>query len=164
MSSSILRTSLGALIAAVCLLGASGARAEITEIIFCNKSGHDVFVAIAYPQNGGSFISRGWMSLSDGQCVPFDTALHVKTFSFRGESVRYRDTDGHNKRIFWGEGEKFAIREDSNFQYYDAQKRVLKSTLVEFTQGPSATGGDVSSTVTFTPDGSHTATTIPGAH
>jgi hypothetical protein len=164
MLSSILRIGFGGLIAAVCLLGASGARAEITEIIFCNKFGHDVWIAIAYPQTGGSFISRGWMSLSDGQCVPFDTALRVTTFYFRGESVRYRDTDGRNKRFFWGKGEKFAIWEDSNFQYYDAQKRVLKSTLAEFTQGPVASGGDVSSTVTFTPDGSQTTTTIPGTH
>ena len=97
MASFTLRVGFGALIAAAGVLGASRARAEIT---FCNKFGHVVNVAIAYPQTDGSFLSRGWMSLSDGACAPFDTAIHVKTFYFRGESVSYRDKDGRMTRDF----------------------------------------------------------------
>ncbi|NVN88274.1 MAG: DUF1036 domain-containing protein [Rhodopseudomonas sp.] len=149
MSSSILRISIGALTAAVCLLGASGAGAEI---IFCNSFGHVVNVAIAYPQSDGSFISRGWLSLSDGACAPFDTAIHVKTFYFRGESVQYRGTDGHMKRVYWGKGDKFAMWEKDNYQYYNARQRVYNSTLMEFTQGPISGGDDVSAKVIFTPD------------
>ncbi len=146
-----------ALIATACLLGASAARAEI---VFCNKFGHEVYVAIAYPQRDGSYISRGWMSLSNDTCAPFDTALRLSTFYFRGESVPYRGARGRRLRFFWGKGEKFAIWERDNFQYYNARKRVLKSTLVEFTQGPKITGNidNVSLTVSFTPNGSVVST------
>ena len=41
-------------------------------------------------------------------CAPFDTALHVKTFFFRGETERYRDTNGRYMRYFWGKGRPFA--------------------------------------------------------
>jgi hypothetical protein len=46
--------------------------------------------------------------------------------------------------------------ENDNYQYYDAEQRVLKSTLQEFTQGPEAENGDVSATVTFKEGGSVT--------
>ncbi|HLH10335.1 MAG TPA: DUF1036 domain-containing protein [Methylovirgula sp.] len=150
--SSISKAGFAALIFAVdfFFFAASGAKADIT---FCNKFGRLVYVAIAYPQSDGSFISRGWMSLSDGNCAQFDTAIHVKTFYFRGESEWYRE-GGHRSREIWGKGDKFAIWENDNFQYYDAQQQVLNSTLVEFTHGPEAENGDVSTTVTFTDHGS----------
>jgi len=124
------------------------------DIVFCNKFDHLVYVAIAYQQSGGLFLSRGWMSLPVGDCAFFDTAIHVKTFYFRGESEPYRDARGSRVRFFWGKGQKFAIWENDNFQYYDAQKQVLKSSLAEFTQGPEAENGDVSATVTPTEGGS----------
>lgn len=137
-------------IAAACVLGTSAARAEIT---FCNKFGRLVYVAIAYPQDNGTFLSRGWMSLNDGDCDIFDTAIHVKTFYFHAESSWVR-LGRRRERETWGKGKKFAIWDNSNFQYYNAQNRVLRSTLVEFTQGPIADNGDVSATVTFTTQGS----------
>jgi hypothetical protein len=144
----IARARLGALI--FCLFAVSSAKADIT---FCNKFGRLVYVAIAYPQNDGSFISRGWMSLADGDCAQFDTAIHVKTFYFHGESAWYRD-GRHRTREVWGKGQEFAIWDNSNFQYYNAQEKVMNSTLVEFTQGPEAENSDVSATVTFTDHGS----------
>ena len=137
-------------VAAACVFATSDARAEIT---FCNNFGRLIYVAIAYPQSGGSFLSRGWMSLDNGNCSVFDTALRVKTLYFRAESTWVRH-GRRRTRETWGKGRKFAIWENSNFQYYDAQNRVLKSTLVEFTQGPVVNHGDVSATVTFTPNGS----------
>lgn len=80
------------------------ARPLRADIIFCNNFVSVVNVAIAYPQDDGTFISRGWLSLSAGNCVPFDTTLHVKVFYFRGESARYRDESGRFSRYFWGKG------------------------------------------------------------
>jgi|SRR5579862_2764799 len=147
------RVPTAALLAAVSTLATTTARADI---VFCNQFAHVVNVAIAYPQTDGSFISRGWLSLSPGNCAPFDTALHVKTFFFRGETERYRDTNGRYMRYFWGKGRPFAMWENDNYQYYDAEHRVLKSTLMEFTAGPEADNGDVSATVTFQEGGSIT--------
>jgi hypothetical protein len=144
------RTQIAALFAAVSILAATTSRAEI---VFCNQFGHQVNVAIAYPQTDGSFISRGWLSLSPGYCAPFDTALHVGTFFFRAETERYRE-GGRYMRYFWGKGRLFAMWENDNYQYYDAEHRVLKSTLTEFTPGPVAENGDVSATVTFKEGGS----------
>jgi hypothetical protein len=145
------RTALAVLIAAASVLPIAPARADI---VFCNEFGHVVNVAIAYPQADGTFISRGWLSLSPGDCAPFDTALRVKTFYFRGESERYRDANGKNSRYFWGKGRSFAMWERDNFQYYNAEERVLNSTLQEFTAGPEAESGDVSAKVTFSEGGS----------
>ncbi len=150
----IMRLSLtAALVAAGSILSTTASHADI---VFCNQFDHLVYVAIAYPQSGGSFISRGWMSLSPGDCSPFDTAIRVKTFYFRGESEPYRDGSGHKKKYSWGKGKPFAIWEKDNFQYYDAEHRVLKSTLEEFTQGPESDSGDVSAKVTFKEGGSTT--------
>ncbi len=140
-----------ALVAAVSMVSTTASRADI---VFCNQFDHLVYVAIAYPQTGGSFLSRGWMSLSPGDCSAFDTALRVKTFYFRGESENYRDKSGHQSKYSWGKGKQFAVWENDNFQYYNAERRVMKSTLEEFTQGPESDSGDVSAKVTFKEGGS----------
>jgi uncharacterized membrane protein len=57
---------------------------------FCNEFPHLVYVAIAYEQSGGSFISRGWLSLDTGDCSVFDLAIRVRPFYYRGESVPCR--------------------------------------------------------------------------
>src|SRR5947209_10294039 len=66
----------------------SSARADI---VFCNEFPHPVFVAIAYPQGDGSWMSRGWLELATGECNTFDSALEVKTFYFRGMTDSYRN-------------------------------------------------------------------------
>jgi hypothetical protein len=142
-----------ALVAAFSILGAASCSADV---IFCNQFGQVVNVAMVYPQTDGSFISRGWLSLSPGNCASFDTALHVRTFFFRGETPRYRDAGGRYIRTFWGKGRLFATWENDNYQYYDAARRVLKSTLEEFIPGPEAENGDVAATVTFMNDGAIT--------
>ncbi len=150
MSTSIVRTGF---IAAACVLCTTAAKAEIT---FCNEYGRLIYVAIAYPQSNGTFISRGWMSLNQGDCNVFDSAIHVRTFYFHAESTWVRNGRRRTREV-WGKGKNFAIWEDSNFQYYNAQNRIRRSTPVEFTQGPIADNGDVSATVTFTTDGSTVA-------
>lgn len=157
MSFSLVKAGFLAIVAAACL-GTQTAKADIT---FCNKSGQNlIYISIAYPQRDGSYLSRGWMSLNNGECAIFDTAIHVPTFFFRAESEWVR---GHGRRTreVWGKGQKFAVWDNDNYQYYNAQERVLKSTLEEFTQGPTADNGDVSATVTFTENGSET--TVNGA-
>ena len=79
-----------------CLLAGPSARADIT---FCNEFPQLVYVAMAYPQNGGSWISRGWISHKTGECSLFDPALRVKTFYYRGESAAYRGASGKRGRI-----------------------------------------------------------------
>jgi uncharacterized membrane protein len=134
-----------------CLVAVSSAKAEI---IFCNEFPHLVYVAMAYPQDEGSWISRGWLALKTGECSLFDTALRVKTFYFRGESERYRDASRRRTKMNWGAGRSFAIWEASNFNYWNAQTKVLNSSLADFTQGPVTTGDAVSAKVTFTDNGS----------
>ena len=139
------------------LLAAPSAKADIE---FCNKFPHVVYVAIAYPQNGGSWLSRGWMSLNIGECSVFDSALRVKTFYYRAESAAYRSESGRRIKTSWGAGRKFAIDEDSNFNYWNAAERVLKSSLAEFTHGPETTGDAVSAKVTFDAEGKGSSISI----
>jgi hypothetical protein len=130
---------------------ATSARAEI---IFCNDFPHTVFIAIAYPQDTGIWISRGWFEVASGQCGPFDTALRTRSFYYRAESEPYR-SGGKQVKMSWGDksDRSFAIWEDANFQYYDAEHRVLKSTLVGFAKGLD--GSDERTvTVTFGENGS----------
>jgi len=108
----------------------------------------EVWVAIAYQQKNGSWLSRGWLSVETGNCYAFDTAIRVKTFYFRGESRSY-----HHKTYSWGNGKDFAVWERDNFQYYDADQRVLNSTLKSFTKAPDAAGDEISATITFPEDG-----------
>jgi uncharacterized membrane protein len=138
------------------LCAASGARAEI---VFCNKFVHVVYAAIAYPQDDDSWISRGWVALDPGECSSFDTALHVKTFYYRGESEPFRD-GGRRVKVNWGAGRKFAIWEKDNFNYWNAQNKVLNSSLADFTKGAEASADNVAATVTFEADGLHSSVTV----
>jgi hypothetical protein len=146
----IVRTGLAAL---TCLLGFSSIGAK-ADIVFCNKSNFKlIYVAIAYPQSDGTFLSRGWMSVSEGECDSFDTALQVKSLWFRGESQWVRQGRRRSREI-WGKGRAFAIWENDNFQYYNAQERVLKSTLENFSLAGEVADGALDVTVTFTDTGS----------
>jgi len=140
------------------LAAASSARADI---VFCNNFPHTVFVAIAYPQTNGTWLSRGWLEVATGQCGVFDTAIRVKTFYFRAMTDPVPTGGGKSTTYIWGKGANFAVWEKDNFQYYDAEKRVLNSTLEEFSKGPDAEGDSVSCTVTIPADGSGTVITTP---
>jgi len=133
-----------------CLLAGPSAKADIK---FCSLFPHVVYVAMAYPQNEGSWISRGWISLKTNECSLFDPALRVKTFYYRGESAAYRNASGTRVKASWGGSRTFAIREAGNFNYWDAQQKVLDSSLAGFTQGPETAGDAVSATVTFDAEG-----------
>jgi Protein of unknown function (DUF1036) len=136
---------------AVLLLQVTSAWAEIN---FCNQFTQKIYVAIAYPQDGGSWLSRGWLEIAPKECNVFDSALRVTTFYFRAESVPYRDSTGNRATDTWGKGKSFAIWEDNNFQYYDAEHKVLNSTLKPFTSGPEGMTDGTKVTVTFTQTGS----------
>ncbi len=140
-----------------CLLAIPTARADI---VFCNKFAHTVYVAIAYPQQDGSWISRGWIALDTGECSEFDSAIRVKTFYYRGQTAQYRE--GRKQvRTVWSSGDtKFAMWEKDNFNYWNAQTKVLNSTLAVFSKVGEATGDAISVTVTFEADGIQTTTTI----
>jgi hypothetical protein len=142
---------LSAWAAIVFWLGTTNVCAGIT---FCNKFSKTLFVAIAYPQDGGSWMSRGWLELAPGDCAPFDSAIRVTTFYFRAESTPYVDSSGGKVHDFWGQGKSFAMWEDNNFQYYDAENEVLNSTLKPFTRGPEGLTDSSKVTVTFTQAGS----------
>ena len=136
----------GGCVAIALLFGMSSARAGIE---FCNEFPHRVFVAIAYPQNDEHWLSRGWLELATGDCAAFDTAIHVSTFYYRGESDPYRSASGKRVHDTWGNDRSFAIWEKDNFQYYDAEERVLKSTLEPFSKGVDSMGDEAAVTVTF---------------
>ncbi len=146
-------------IGVTCLLAASNARADI---IFCNKFPHLIYVAVAYPQQDGSWISRGWLTVDPDKCAEFDTALRVKALYYRAESVSYRE-GGHSLKNTWGTGDdKFAIWENDNFNYWNAQTKVLNSSLAVFSKVGETNGEALSATVTIEADGIHTTTSIPG--
>jgi hypothetical protein len=64
----------------------------------------------------------------------------------------------------WGGDKDFAIWERDNFQYYDAEKRVLKSSLASFTKGPETTGDGITATVTFLAEGGSRMTVPAPSH
>ena len=122
-------------------------------IVFCNEFPHAVYIAIAYPQDTGVWLSRGWLEVPTGECRPFDTALQVKSFYWRGESEEYH-LGGKNVTMSWGDtGDRsFAIWEDANFQYYEAEHEVLNSTLKGFQKGTDG-ADEFDVTVTINADG-----------
>jgi uncharacterized membrane protein len=140
----------------------TGARAEIQ---FCNKFPQNVYVAIAYPQNDQSWISRGWLEIGAGDCADFDSALHPSAIYYRGESVPYRNAQGASvTRVWSNSARQFAIWEKDNFQYWNAQERVLNSTLADFSLLADGLAIDASVTVTFEQDGIHTTTSVQTPH
>jgi hypothetical protein len=147
---------------AVSLGATTGARAEIQ---FCNKFPQKVFVAIAYSQSDQSWISRGWLEIDTGDCAEFDSALHPDTIYYRGESVPYRNASGASvTRVWSNSAHQFAIWEKDNFQYWNAQEKVLNSTLVDFSLLANGLASDASVSVTFEEDGVHTTTTVNTPH
>ena len=146
------------ILASVSLLAATGARAEIK---FCNEYPQKLFVAIAYSQADGTWMSRGWLELPTGDCREFDSALHPGSLFYRGESVPYRNPQGASVTRVWStEGHQFAIWEKDNFNYWGAQEKVLNSTLEDFTLVSDDLDNDTSVSVTFESDGIHTTTNI----
>jgi len=140
----------------------TSARAEIQ---FCNKFPQKVFVAIAYSQSDQSWISRGWLEIDTGDCAEFDSALHPGTIYYRGESVPYRNAHGVSVTTVWSKpGHQYAIWEKDNFHYWNAQERVLNSTLADFSLLADGLAVDASVSVTFEQDGLHTTTTVQAPH
>src|SRR5579871_5897077 len=134
------------------LLGIPGASAGIK---FCSEFPATIWVAIAYPQDDGTgWLSRGWLELAQGDCYAFDTAIHVSSFYYRGMSKPYRNAQGRREIYTWGQGKAFAVWERDNFQYYNAEQRVLNSTLENFTLGAENMGDGADVTVTFKDGGS----------
>jgi hypothetical protein len=149
-------------LAAVSPAATTGARAEIQ---FCNKFPQKVFVAIAYPQGDENWISRGWLEIDTGDCAEFDSALHPSTIYYRGESVPYRNAQGASVTRVWSTpGRQYAIWEKDNFNYWNAQEKVLNSTLVDFSLIGEGLAGDASVSVTFEQDGIHTTTSVQTPH
>jgi hypothetical protein len=147
---------------AVGLAATTGARAEIQ---FCNKFPQKVYVAIAYPQGDQSWVSRGWLEIDTGDCAEFDSALHPNTIYYRGESVPYRNASGASVTRVWSTpGRQYAIWEKDNFNYWNAQEKVLNSTLVDFSLLGEGLAADASVSVTFEQDGIHTTTTVNAPH
>ncbi|THD49036.1 MAG: DUF1036 domain-containing protein [Bradyrhizobium sp.] len=152
------RAAFACTLALVGLTTATGARAAIQ---FCNKFPQKIFVAIAYSQADGSWESRGWLELDNGDCRDFDSALHPGTLFYRGESVTYRNQRGQNVTTVWSTpGHQFATWEKDNFEYWGAEGKVLNSTLEDFTLVADDLDNDTSVTVTFEEDGIHTTTDI----
>lgn len=146
-----------AAVVSVVLLAASSARADLT---FCNKFAHTIFVAIAYPQDDQSWISRGWLDVDSGNCAKFDSALRLKAFYYRGESAAYRNASGQNVSTVWGSGRKFSTWENDNFNYWNAQNQVLKASLADFSLGGDGLADGAMITVTFEADGKFTTVDI----
>ena len=67
-----LGSKLGCAAGVLCMLAASSAKANI---VFCNEFPAEVWVAIAYQQEDGSWLSRGWLS---AVTFPAEGGTHVE--------------------------------------------------------------------------------------
>lgn len=134
-------------------LAASDAQASIQ---FCNKFPQEIYVAIAYSQDDGGWISRGWLDLKTGDCQEFDTALRPGALYYRAESVPFRNAKGVSVTQVWGSAEhRYAIDPNNNFNYWNAQEKVLKSTLANFSLAADGLTADSLLKVTIEQDGIH---------
>ena len=77
----------------------------------------------------------------------------------------YRNAQGASVTRVWSTpGRQYAIWEKDNFNYWNAQEKVLNSTLVDFSLVGEGLAADASVTVTFEEDGIHTTTTVQTPH
>ena len=137
----------------VASLAATDAQASVQ---FCNKFPREVYVAVAYSQDDDTWISRGWLDLRTGDCQEFDAALRPSTLYYRAESVSFRNAKGVSVTQVWGSAEhRYAIDPNNNFNYWNAQEKVLKSTLADFSLAAEGLTTESSVTVTIEQDGIH---------
>ena len=159
-ANSVLTRSRGLLAGLVLAFAPAQVCAASPSITFCNQFPHTVFVAIAYPQSETNWMSRGWLEVATGGCSQFDVALRPTKLYYRGESESYSDLRGRSVTNLWGKGRMFSIWEDSNFNYWNAQGHVLKSTLVDFSLAADTISDNTEITVTFELDGLNSTVTI----
>ena len=134
-------------------LAATDAQASVK---FCNRFPREIYVAIAYSQDDATWISRGWLDLQSGDCQDFDTALRPSTLYYRAESVSFRNAKGVSVTQVWGSAEhRYAIDQNNNFNYWNAQEKVLKSTLADFSLAAEGLTTESAVTVTIEQDGIH---------
>jgi hypothetical protein len=165
------RAGLAALLVSVSVmpLGARAEAADLIDIKICNNYPDGIYVAIAYPQNESSWISRGWLFVPTDTCSFFDTALHVPTFYLRAETRWHSTGRRRRSREVWGEkGDRsFAVVEDSSgsFNYYTAETKVRgipNEPFVRFFSGSQLTlDSDTRATVTFNADSTITSSIAP---
>jgi hypothetical protein len=87
-------------------------------------------------------------------CEDILLARHQRTVSFRGQAGQV----GLGERK--GDA-KFATWDRDNFNYWNAQNRVLKSTLEVYSRVAIETKADaISATITFEADGTNVTTTV----
>ena len=136
------------LIAAAGGLATLAPSAANANLIFCNKFTEQIYVAIAYQQKDGSWISRGWLNVDPGRCAYFDSSLTLNGYYYRVESAPYR-LNGHQAVEVWGDDGDgtFAIWDKNNFQYWNAQAKPLNSTMAKFTRIDDAVSEHVDSIV-----------------
>jgi hypothetical protein len=137
----------------VASLAATDAQASVK---FCNKFPREIYVAVAYSQDDNTWISRGWLDLQTGDCQEFDSALRPGTLYYRAESVSFRNAKGVTVTQVWGSADhRYAIDPNNNFNYWNAQEKVLKSTLADFSLAAEGLTADSTVTVTIEEDGIH---------
>jgi len=132
------------------------------DVIFCNKFEYRFYVAIAYRQQDGAFISRGWLNVDPEKCASFDSALTANGFYYRVESVPFR-SGGRTVTETWGSGDgTFAILEKSNFNFWQAQSKPLNSTMAAFTKEDAAVSPEHSVRIIITSSKPATQNGAPG--
>jgi uncharacterized membrane protein len=131
------------ILAGIVMIGLLAAAPARSEVQFCNQFETTVFVAIAYQQNKDVWVSRGWLELKPNVCAPFDTALHMSSFYFRGETDDYRDVvTGKTTNYSWGRDRQFATYTDDNFNFWNADRKLTDTTLGWFSRGPDLSEDD----------------------
>ena len=145
------------------------AAGDLIDIKFCNNYSDPIYVAIAYPQSSGGWVSRGWLEVPTGDCSFFDTALHLPMFYLRGQTEWYASGRRRRTREIWGgRGERsFAVVESSggSFNYYTAEVHARgipnEPFLKFFGDGQLNLDNDMRATVTFNADGTVASNVAP---
>lgn len=139
-----------------CALATPGFAADITV---CNEFPRPVFMAFAWQDQNGVWISRGWRKVETRACEtdPFNlSGLKLRSFYFRGETDWYGVGRGSRRKNSWGKGGKdFAVR-DNVFQFANADRDRRGARFVPFSSSAKSTSGPVNVRITIDRDGKGT--------
>jgi hypothetical protein len=146
----------------ICAPATPGLAADVTV---CNEFPRPVFMAFAWQDRDGAWISRGWRKIQTGACEtdPFNLSdLKLRGFHYRGETDWYRVNRRTRRKNTWGKtGKSFLVR-DSAFHFTNADRNRRGARLVPFIASMTSTSGPVSVRITINRDGEGTTQTTGG--
>jgi uncharacterized membrane protein len=128
------------------------------DITVCNEFPRPVFMAFAWQERGGGWVSRGWRKVETGKCEndPFNLSeLKLTGFFYRGETDWYQ-VERSRRKNSWGKTGKSFLVMDKAFQFANADKAQRNARLEPFIPSMTSTSGPVSVRIIINRDGKGT--------